>query len=104
MVFDRNHPPAHRRLASLALLVAAMATAASGHALAQIAASPSVRAAPAQTEQPGHRVIPSTGVIVPRATVDPGMKVKAPKMPAQSTPVIHPDQTPPRDESVVVPR
>jgi hypothetical protein len=101
LVFDRNHPPARRYLAGLTLLAA---MAASGHALAQIATSPSVRAAPAETVQPGHRVIPSTGVIVPRSTVDPGMKVKAPAMPAQSTPVIHPDQTPPRDGSMVVPR
>ena len=44
------------------------------------------------------------GVVVPRAGVDPGMRVMAPHMPPQSTPVIRPGRTGPDADGVVVPR
>lgn len=46
----------------------------------------------------------SRGVIVPKAGVDPGMKVKAPRMPMQSMPVIRPQPATPGGSAVVVPR
>jgi hypothetical protein len=46
----------------------------------------------------------SRGVIVPKAGVDPGMKVKAPRMPVQSMPVIRPQPAAPGGSAVVVPR
>lgn len=104
MEFDRNHAPTHHRLAGLVLLMAGAALFPGGPAIAQSSTLPSTKATPAQTAQSGHRTIPSTGVIVPQTTIDPGMKVKAPKMPAQSTPIIRPERTPPNDGSVVVPR
>lgn len=46
----------------------------------------------------------SRGVIVPKAGVDPGMKVKAPRMPMQSMPVIRPQLATPGGSPVVVPK
>ena len=43
------------------------------------------------------------GVLVPDRQVDPGMKVMAPKMPPQSTPVLHPPSTSPSG-TIVVPK
>lgn len=58
--------------------------------------------APMQTTvRPGASM--SRGVVTPRGDVDPGMATKAPHMPAQSTPVIHPQATGDAG-SVIVPR
>ncbi len=46
----------------------------------------------------------SRGVITPKGGVDPGMTVKAPHLPQQSTPVIHPQRTSPDGGTVVVPK
>ncbi len=43
------------------------------------------------------------GVLVPDRQVDPGMKVMAPSMPPQSTPVLHPPSTSPGG-TIVVPK
>lgn len=43
------------------------------------------------------------GVMVPDRQIDPGMKVMAPRMPPQSTPVLHPPSTAPGG-TVVVPK
>ena len=104
MASDRNQPLTEHRLAGRLLLVSGMVWLASGPAFAQTATLPSTKAAPAETVRSGHRTIPSTGVIVPNTTVDPGMKVKSPAMPAQSMPVIRPEPVTPNDGRVVVPR
>lgn len=104
MEANRNQPPTHHGLAGLMFLVSGLALLATGPASAQTATLPSTKAAPAETVQTGHRTIPSTGVIVPQTTVDPGMKVKAPAMPAETTPIIRPEQTPPNEGGAVVPR
>jgi hypothetical protein len=44
------------------------------------------------------------GVLVPSRGVDPGMTVKTPRMPPQSTPVIRPKATTPDGTTVVVPK
>lgn len=100
----RNRKPTHHRPACLFLSFLGIAAFASGLAHAHTPTLPSTKAAPAETAQSGHRTVPATGIIVPKTTVDPGMKVKAPAMPAQSTPVIRPEQTLPNDGSVIVPR
>ena len=43
-------------------------------------------------------------VVVPDRRIDPGMRIKPPKMPAQSTPVIRPPATTPDGSAVVVPK
>ncbi len=43
-------------------------------------------------------------VVVPDRGVDPGMRIKPPRMPPRSTPVIHPPATTPDGSAVVVPR
>lgn len=60
-------------------------------------------AAPGLQQVPTHQQKPARGVVVPDRGVDPGMRVIAPKMPAQSTPVIHPGATA-QDGTVVVPK
>ena len=62
-------------------------------------------AGPSPTGQVGHPAGGmSRGVIVPRTGIDPGMKVRAPRMPRQSTPVIHPSQAVPDGGAVIVPK
>lgn len=63
----------------------------------------------AQAATPPDRVTGTTGgvshgVIVPKAGVDPGMKVMAPSMPRQSTPVIRPPASANGGKDVIVPR
>lgn len=102
MKFNRIQLPTPHRLSGLALVISGLTAFTGGPAFAQTATLPSTKAVP--PARTAHHAIPATGVIVPRATVDPGMKVHAPAIPAQSTPVIRPEQTPPNDGSVVVPR
>ena len=57
-------------------------------------------AAGAQTTTPQ-----APSVIVPHAGIDPGMRIKPPRLPAGSTPVIKPPTTPsPGSRTVVVPK
>ena len=57
-------------------------------------------AAGAQTTTPQ-----APSVIVPHAGIDPGMRIKPPRLPAGSTPVIKPRTTPsPGSRTVVVPK
>ena len=60
------------------------------------------KSVPGQVARPSGGV--PRGVVVPRAQVDPGMKVMVPHMPPQSTPVIRPRMTAPGANGVVVPR
>lgn len=104
MEFDGNQPLTPRRTAKFVLLLSGMVGLAGGPTFAQSTMLPTTRAVPDRLVQTGHPTIPSTGVIVPNTTVDPGMKVKSPAMPKQSMPVIRPERVPPNDGSVVVPR
>lgn len=93
----------HHRRVPVGAFAACLAI--SGHALGQGSLPPVAGhgsgAAQATQTPPGSM---SRGVIVPKAGIDPGMKVMAPHMPAQSTPVIHPRAAMPNDGTVIVPR
>lgn len=44
------------------------------------------------------------GVIVPPSGIDPGMKIRTPRIPARSTPIIRPPRQAADGKTVVVPR
>ncbi len=79
------------------LLACAAFPAASVPGLAQTAGVQAV--APAR---PGSQRMHA--VVVPDRGIDPGMRIKPPRMPPQSTPVIRPPTTTPDGSAVVVPK
>jgi len=104
--------PSHERQSRLrAVLVLGLLGApfASTGASAQMSGRSGESASPGTATRPDAGIVTpdngmSRGVIVPKAGVDPGMKVKAPRMPMQSMPVIRPQPAAPGGSAVVVPR
>ena len=79
------------------LLGCAAASGATAPSLAQTAAGRG-----AATTRPGSQR--TRAVVVPNRGIDPGMRIKPPPMPPQSTPVIRPPTTTPDGTAVVVPK
>ncbi len=87
-------------------LVALMACAVcAGASLPGVAQTAGGQATAGQMAAPSHAGNQRMrAVVVPNRGIDPGMRIKPPSMPAQSTPVIRPPTTTPDGSAVVVPK
>lgn len=105
----RDRPAVTRATAALVMAAPILVVLAATPAGAQTFSPAPGMSTGGQAAAPPDRVTGTTsgvshGVIVPKAGVDPGMKVMAPSMPRQSTPVIRPPGPANGGKDVIVPR
>ena len=81
----------------LAMLLGCAVSGVASPSLAQTAAGEGAAAAHSRSQR-------MHAVVAPDRGIDPGMRIRPPRMSPQSTPVIHPPATTPDGSAVVVPK